>query len=99
MFHGAECSRVEAGLGENRLDRQHIESVDLGKVNAGHAVELSAEINERSVLRFFLSLFEGRERIGFQVRLGIKARKAGLDLVVAGFYLALVKVVELNCLP
>ncbi len=58
---------------KNRLNRKHIEPVDLGKVNAIHPVEVSAEINERSVLGFFLSLFEGREGIGLQVRLRIEA--------------------------
>ncbi len=83
---------------KNRLNRKHIEPVDLGKVNAIHPVEVSAKINERSVLGFFLSLFEGREGIGLQVRLRIEAAEARLNLVVQRFSLALVKVVELNCL-
>ena len=61
MLHGGERLRGKAGFGNDRLYGEHIESVDLGKINPGHPVEVGAEIDERSTLWFLLPLFYGRE--------------------------------------
>ena len=98
-FFSGELRRIETDFRDDRLYGEDIEAGYLGEVYAAYPVELGAKIDKGLISDRLLPLF-------FLLRKGILSRidlplnrvQIAFHLPVAGFYLPMIEVVELDCL-
>ncbi len=96
LFRG-ELSMVETNFGENSLHGDDVETGYLGEIYSTYPVEFGPEVDEGLVTHLLLPLLF-RERVLYRVDLRLEGVEVALDLPITRFYLAVIKVIELNCL-
>ena len=85
----------QADCGDDRVDGEHLQAIDLGQIHTGHLIQVAAHIEGGCIpLGCVASSLAWRSGVVREVDLGCEGRVLLRDLLVTGGELLVVKIVQ-----